>query len=70
MLFKGTQWGQIFFKIAFVIPFKVLFIFRCSKNWQKKSAGNHLQQMIACILFLTIFTAAKDEKYFITRICF
>ena len=21
---------------------KVLFIFRCSKNWQKKSAGNHL----------------------------
>ena len=34
---------------------KVLFIFRCSKNWQKKSVHHHL---------LTIFTAAKDEKYF------
>ena len=39
---------------------KVLFIFRCSKNWQKKSAGNHLLSKF----LLPIFTAVKDEKYF------
>ena len=38
--------------VIFEKPDKVLLIFGCSKNWQKKSAGNHL------------FTAAKDEKYF------
>ena len=38
---------------------KVRFIFHCSKNWQ-----SFVKQIIACTLFLPIFTAAKDEKYF------
>ena len=32
----------VHFWTLFCVNVKVLFIFRCSKNWQKKSAGNHL----------------------------
>ena len=61
VLTKKLRWSQLKENPPIC---KVLFIFHCSKNWQKKSAGNHLLQMIACTLFLPIFTAAKDEKYF------
>ena len=43
---------------------KVLFIFRCSKNWQKKSVHHHLLANNGAHFFLPIFTAATDEKYF------
>ena len=44
---------------------KVLFIYRCSKNWQKKCSQSFVYiclQMIDCTL--PIFTAATDKKYF------
>ena len=42
---KTKEITIFYLHIFIILPIylaKVLFIFRCSKNWQKKSSGNHL----------------------------
>ena len=41
---------------------KVLFICRCSKNWQKKSAGNHLLSKWLPALFFCQFLLQRKMK--------
>ena len=72
--FIQKLWALFSFKILYsrnynsLLNTKVLFIFRCSKNWQKKSVHHHLLANDGAHFFLPIFTAAKDEKYFINLI--
>ena len=63
-IFNNQIWIQSQYKWRKNWYTKVLFIFRCSKNWQKKSVHHHLLTNHGAHLFLPIFTAAKDEKYF------
>ena len=61
----ANPFSKEFVKMSGEKSTKVLFIFRCSKNWQKKSMHHHLLTNDgAHLFFLPIFTAAKDEKYF------